>query len=128
MKIRYDSKRSQLDLKFEDSVYLKLHKEYSQPDLTNRKFAKQQLGSVKVVEKIGKLIYKLEIPQSWKIHSVISVIHLKPAPTENDSYERETNEPEPVKDAQGPTKDIYEVEKILAKRSIKKGRSRKPKI
>ncbi len=64
MKIRYDSKRFQLDLKLENSVYLKLHKEYNQSDFTNKKFAKQRFESIKIVEKISKLIYKLEISQS----------------------------------------------------------------
>ncbi len=64
MKIRYDSKRSQLDLKFEDNVYLKLHKKYNQSNLTNKKFAKQRFESIKIIEKINKLIYKLDISQS----------------------------------------------------------------
>jgi uncharacterized protein YukE len=128
MKIRYDSKWFQFNLKFENSVYLKLHKEYNQSDLTNKKFAKQRLESIKIVEKINKLIYKFEISQSWKIHSVISMIYLKSASIENDFYEREADESESVKDAQNSIKNIYEMKKILIKRSIKKRWSRKSKI
>lgn len=64
MTIRYDSIRTSLDLKVEDSVYLKLHKEYSQSSLMNRKFAKQRLKSVRIIEKIDKLVYKLEISET----------------------------------------------------------------
>jgi hypothetical protein len=61
MKIRLDSTRKQLNLNVENYVYLKLHKGYTQFDLTNRKFSKQRLGSVKILEKIEKLAYKLDI-------------------------------------------------------------------
>jgi hypothetical protein len=64
MKIRYDSIRTSLDSKVEDVVYLKLHKEYTQSEIFNRKFFKQRLESVKIIEKIDKLVYKLEIPES----------------------------------------------------------------
>jgi hypothetical protein len=64
MKIRYDSKRTQLDLRSDDSVYFKLHKEYIQSDFTNRKFVKQGLESVKIIEKVDKLVYRLEILKS----------------------------------------------------------------
>jgi hypothetical protein len=64
MKIRYDLIRKSLDLKVDDLVFLKLHKGYTQPDLINRKFSKQRLGPVKILEKIGKLAYRLKIPSS----------------------------------------------------------------
>jgi hypothetical protein len=128
MTIRYDSIRTSLDLKVEDSVYLKLHKEYSQSSLMNRKFAKQRLKSVRIIEKIDKLVYKLEISETWKIHSVISVIHLESASIEDDLYHREIKESESIKDAQRIIKNIYEIERILAKRSIKIERSRILKI
>lgn len=61
MKIRHDSTKKSLNLNVEDFVYLKLHKEYIQSDLINRKFVKQCLESVKILEKIDKLAYKLKI-------------------------------------------------------------------
>ncbi len=127
MKIRYDSKRTQLDLRSDDSVYFKLHKEYIQSDFTNRKFVKQGLESVKIIEKVDKLVYRLEILKSWKIHSIISMTHLESASIEEDSYDRETKESESIEDVQKNIKDIYEVEKIVAKRSIKMRRARHSK-
>jgi hypothetical protein len=61
MKIRYDRKRKSLNLKFENLIYVKLHKDYIQSDLINKKFNKQRLESVKILEKIKKLVYKLKI-------------------------------------------------------------------
>jgi hypothetical protein len=61
MKMRYDLTRKSLNLKIDDVVYLKLHKEYNQSDLINRKFSKQRLKLVKILEKVEKLTYKLNI-------------------------------------------------------------------
>ncbi len=127
MKIRLDSTRKQLNLNVENYVYLKLHKEYTQPGLTNRKFSKQRLESVKILEKVGKLVYKLDISTIWKIHSVIFVIHLE-SDSGTDSYNRETKEPGSLKNAQEKIKDVYEIERILAKRFIKIERARHSKI
>ncbi len=59
---------------------------------------------------------------------MISMIHLKSISIENDFYERETYESKSVENAQKNIKNIYEIEKILAKRFIKVRRSRKSKI
>jgi hypothetical protein len=128
MKIRHDSTRKSLNLNVEDFVYLKLHKEYKQSDLINRKFVKQRLESVKILEKINKLAYKLKIFFTWKIHFVISIAHLEFASSENDFYERESRNSNFVENAQENTKNIYEIEKILIKRSIKIERARHLKI
>lgn len=55
---------------------------------------------------------------------MISIIHLESASTEDDLYERETKESESIEDAQKNIKDIFEIEKILAKRFIKVERAR----
>jgi hypothetical protein len=61
MKIRYDSIRTSLNLNVDDKVFLKLHKNYTQSSIINRKFDKQRLRSVKILEKIDRLIYRLDI-------------------------------------------------------------------
>jgi hypothetical protein len=61
MKIRYDSIKTSLNLKMKNVVYLRLHKEYTQSELFNKKFFKQRLKFVKILEKIKKLAYKLKI-------------------------------------------------------------------
>jgi hypothetical protein len=111
-----------------DFVYLKLHKRYTQSNLINRKFNKQRLNFVKILEKINNLAYKLDIFNDWKIHSVIFINHLKSISHEDDFYQRKTTKSESMKDSRGFIKDIYKMKKILIKTSIKKKRSRKSKI
>ncbi len=104
MKIRYDSIKTSLNLKMKNVVYLRLHKEYTQSELFNKKFFKQRLKFVKILEKIKKLAYKLKILTSWKIHSVISVANLESTSQKNDFYHREIKESESVENAQNVIK------------------------
>jgi hypothetical protein len=127
MKIRLDFIKKSLNLNVENFVYLKLHKEYTQFDLTNRKFSKQRLKSVKIFEKIEKLVYKLNIFTIWKIHSIIFVIYLE-SDSEIDFYNKKTKESKSMKNAQKKIKNVYEIERILAKRFIKIERARHSKI
>ncbi len=54
MKIRYDFIKTSLNLNVKEFVYLKLYKEYTQSDLSNRKFNKQRFELIKILEKIEK--------------------------------------------------------------------------
>jgi hypothetical protein len=127
MKIRHDRKKKSLNLKLDDLIYVKFHKDYTQSDLINRKFSKQRLRSVKILKKIEKLVYRLKISSIWKIHSIVFAIHLESASTEKDSYQRKKRESDSIEDATEQN-DIYEIERILTKRSIKLERTRTLKI
>lgn len=48
-----------------------------------------------VQEKIGDLAYRIKIPESWKIHPIISIAQLEPAPRDKDPYDREPKYPKP---------------------------------
>ncbi len=61
MKIKYDSIKTTLNLNKEDLVYLKLHKKYNQSNISNKKFSKQRLNFVKILNKIERFVYKLNI-------------------------------------------------------------------
>ncbi len=61
MKIRYDLIRKSMNLKASDLVYLRLHKEYNQSDLINKKLSKQRLRSIKILKNVDKLIHRLNI-------------------------------------------------------------------
>ena len=66
MKFYADKKRKQATFKVEDSALLKLQP-YAQSSLVNGLFPKlvmKYFGSYKVLEKIGKAVYKLDLPDS----------------------------------------------------------------
>ena len=73
-----------------------------------------------VLDRVGKLAYRLDIPTESRIHPVISVAHLEPAPEGDDPWEREptSNEHLPTTDERFPEDTVYEVERILAKRVV----------
>ncbi len=118
MKIRYDQDRTLLHFEVENFVYLILHKEYTQSKLTNKKFNKQRLELIKILNKIKNLVYKLNISFLWKIHSIIFIIHFESS-SSIDFYFRQISESKSVENVQND-KNKYEIEKILAKRVIQK--------
>ena len=124
-KIRYDVRHKKLTLKKKNKVFLKLHKKYTQSELNNRKFDKQRIDPISVLTKVGKLTYRLNIPPTWKIHPVVSIIHLEPAPQRDDSYEKEPAEPGFVETEGDEEADTYEMKKIVAKRIVRTGRERR---
>ena len=62
--IRYDFKHKSIDLKANQKIYIRLHRNYFQFDLKNRKYSKQRLKSVSILKKINRLIYKLKISKT----------------------------------------------------------------
>ena len=47
------------------------------PSAWNKKIGEQYAGLFRVLEKVGRLAYKLELLSGWKIHLVFSIAHLK---------------------------------------------------
>ena len=73
-------------------VLLRLYRGFKVPGISgNLKIAQQYADPFKVLEKVGRLVYRLELPSSMNgIHPVISVAHLEPAPDPTqDPFQRE---------------------------------------
>ena len=69
-----------------------------------------------VKEKVGKLAYRLQLPDAWKIHDVISVANLEPAPKGEDPFSRPgINETAPVENENTDFLS-YEVERLVNQR------------
>ena len=71
-----------------DKAFIKLHKGYNilSTALLGKKLSQQYVGPFRVMEKIGRLAYKLEIPAHWRVHPVFSVAQLEASPKETDPY------------------------------------------
>ena len=59
-------------------VYLRLHYSYKIPNIYY-KYSNQQVGLFKVLAKVGKLVYRLELPPNMKIYLIISMAQIEPA-------------------------------------------------
>src|SRR5882757_4732264 len=76
-----------------------------------KKFANKYYGLFKILEKIGKSSYKLEIPKTWKqIHPVFNKVLLSPY-HEPVFKEQQCPPPPPPVEIEGHPE--YEVEEIL---------------
>lgn len=74
MKLKADEGRRELQFEEGDLVLVKLHP-YRQESVERRislNLAKRYRGPFKVLAKMGKITYKIEIPQGTRIHNVFT--------------------------------------------------------
>ena len=76
-------------LKVGDMAFIRLYKGYSLLYAkVSKKLSQQYAGPFKVIKRVGRLAYRLEIPEHWSVHNVFSIAHLKPDTQGNDPYNR----------------------------------------
>jgi hypothetical protein len=100
MKNQADKHRTERHFAEGDWVYLKVHPYVvtSVADQGTRKLALRFYGPFQVLKKVGKVAYKLALPETSKIHLVIHVSQLKKAVGKNTVVEDnlpEVKSPEP---------------------------------
>ncbi len=78
MKHYYNHKHEPKFFDVSDEVMLWLYQEYEIPIIMNHKLAQQYAGRFKILERIRRLTYRLELPSHWEIHPIISITHLEP--------------------------------------------------
>ena len=129
MKDYYDRRHQPKHFDVGDKVLLRIGRGYNIPvnDAISRKLGQQYAGLFTVVERVGRLAYRLQLPPTWRIHPVISVQHLEPAPSP-DPFNRELpQDPEPTYDDRFPDDmDRHDVAAVLDMRVRHPGRYRTP--
>ena len=117
MKEYYDTHHQPMFFKVNDLVKLRLHRGYELPGVSS-KLAEQFAGPFKVIERIGRLAYRLQLPPKMRIHDVISVAQLEPTtdPTADPYGRRPPPSPPTILDGED------EVERIIRKRTRYIGR------
>lgn len=126
-KAHYDRKHQPLFLKIGDWAMLRLHKGYSIPSSLGviKKLTQQFVGPFRVLERVDCLAYKLDVPQDWRIYPVFSIAQLEPAPSPaEDSFGRLRPKHPPPVFVEGDTDAVksFEIDRLLNKRTVKKGR------
>ena len=120
-KFYYDQSHKPLRLEVGQYALLRLHKGYHIPSAKSRKLGMQRVGPFKILEKVGRLAYKLELPPHWRVHPVISVAHLEPAPCPGDDpYKRPRPAHPPALSMEGDV-GVYDIEKLIDRRQSRRG-------
>ena len=76
-KFHYDKKHQFMFMKQKNVAFIKLHKNYNIFSIINKKYDQQFVEFFTIIEKIDRLIYRLNIFNNWFIHSIFNVIQLK---------------------------------------------------
>lgn len=126
-KAHYDRKHQPMFMKVGDWAMLRLHKGYSIPFSAGvtKKLTQQYVGPFQVQERVGRLAYRLDVPSDWRIHPVFSLAQLEPAPAPTqDPFHCPRPHMPPAVFVDGDTDALrsYEMDRLLNKRTIKKGR------
>lgn len=106
---------------------LKLYKGYSilSSVSVTKKLTQQYVGPFQIVEKIGRLAYKLEVLSDWKIHPVFSVAKRKPAPNRSEVlfHRRRPQQPPSVfVEDDTHSHKFFAVHRLLNKRIVRKSK------
>jgi hypothetical protein len=114
MKKQADTKRSKRTFQLDDWVFLKLqpYVQSSVADRAHQKLAFKFFGPFRIVERIGSVAYRLELPASSSIHPIFHVSQLKKSVGAHQS----------VSDSLPPSTIRWSIPvKIIQQRTIMKG-------
>ena len=95
------------------------------------KLSSKYIGPFKIIKKISDVVYELELPIDMNIHPSFHISKLKKYNKNDDelfpnrAVDVEVNRPGPETIING--KEAYEVEKIIDKRLVRRGREKYPK-
>ena len=119
----YDKKHHSLSLRVENYALLRLHREYniSFTKKIDLKLSQQLVDFFKVLERIERLVYKLDISSNWRIHSIFTIAQLESCSSSNvNSYNRKRLDHSNFVFVKDDTKKIksWELKVVIDKREI----------
>ena len=123
-KFHYDRRHQPMYFRRGEEAFLRLHHGYQIPSVTSKKIGQQYVGPFRILERIGKQAYRLDIPAHWRVHPVFSLAQLEPAPPGPDPFHRPMPEHPDSVFVEGDTAEwkSYVVERLLNKRVRRTGR------
>ena len=122
MKWYADRKRRDVEFKVGDRVFLKMSKEQFRPSAgMSYALTRRYEGPFEIIQEMSNGAYKLKLPENLKtVHPVVHVSHLRPCCTDANDLSRVVPLRAPALVMDRPER---EVEKVLAHRFIKHGRT-----
>jgi hypothetical protein len=121
MKMNYDRKHISMNIKIEDFALLRFHKDYNifVTKILERKLSQQYVDSFKMLEKIENLVYRMNVSQDWRIHSVVSIAQLESMPNSiTDSFSRSRSIESKSIEMKSDTNRVkfFEIERLIDRR------------
>ena len=107
---------------FEEGSYVLLSTQNLRMKGTPSKLRRRFAGPFKIIQRVGNQAYKLQLPDSWRIHNVFHVSLLKRWIAQHYRTAEATAQPELDLDLDQPKE--FEVEKIIRKRRVLKRNGR----
>lgn len=124
-KYHYNRHHQPMFLKTGDQAFLRLYKGYNIPANAGiiKKLSQQYVGPFKVLARVSRLAYCLDVLEDWRVYPVFTIAQLKPAPLSPDPFDRPRPDHPPLVFVEGDTESSksYFIDRILNKRTIRKG-------
>jgi hypothetical protein len=117
VKIIHDKRHKSFFLDSKKKTFLRLHKKYNLSEIINRKLSQQKCDSFRIIRRVKRLTYELELSKTWRIHSVIFVTQFEF--TSDDSYKsfRSNHSDFVFVKRDTETYKFYEIERVLNKKT-----------
>ena len=127
MKIYYDKKHMPLLMNPGDKAFLQLKQGYRIQGIKPDKFSMERVGPFEIIRRVSPLAYELKLPSAMKIHPVVSVTHLEPAPHGDDPFNRPKDDPPPPVEETDLNDEWrgFRIETLIDRRLRRYGRGKK---
>lgn len=112
----YDEKHTPKTFEVGDMVMLDT-RDFRIPGVSQNKIGPKRIGPFRILEKHGRLAYRIDLPPTYRIHPVISIAKLEPATKDGHRHSR----PPPIVKEKNPEEEVeYEVEDIESEATVRR--------